>query len=232
MGAQPSRIADCAEVLPGYSLRGCAKHEPSGSHQVIVGRHLSLPGPSTLVLSTMDLATMDLATLGPAAPDPPASGLSIPGMGYRYRPEHELRITPKGKVEKYSVKSGDVLLISRGVKNHAILVESVPERTIASATFYLLRVRHGVDPAYLAWSLNQAPIQDGIRQARTGAGTPIVQRKLFTDIMIPLPSYEDQCKIAKIGGCMVKERILRQALMEHTIALHHSIGQQLIRDLA
>nr|VFK59365.1 MAG: Type I restriction modification DNA specificity domain-containing protein [Candidatus Kentron sp. TUN] len=197
MNARATKIVDCAEVLPGCSLKTYTEHEPSGSHQVIVGKHLS-----------------------------------VPGTGYRYRPEHELRLTPRGKVEKYLVKAGDVLFVSRGIRNQAVLVESVPEKTIASATFYLLRVRDGVDPAYLAWFLNQLPTQNRIGQIRTGTGTPIVQRKVFTDIVIPLPSYGNQRKIAKLGVYMVKERILRQSLMERTEQLHRLIGQQLIRDLA
>jgi len=202
MKARPTRIADCAEVVPGCSLKACAKHDPSGSHQVILGKHLSIP---SLLLS---------------------------GVGYRYRPEHELRLTPRGKVAKYSVKAGDILLVSRGLRNQAVLVECVPEKTVASATFYLLRVRDGVDPAYFAWFLNQVSTQNRIRQIRTGAGTPIIQRKLFMDIVISLPSYKDQQKIAKLGACMVKERILRQALMEHTAQLHRLIGRRLIGGLA
>nr|VFK57754.1 MAG: Type I restriction modification DNA specificity domain-containing protein [Candidatus Kentron sp. TC] len=200
MNAQPTGIGDCVEVLPGYSFKTHAKHEPSGSHQVILGKHLLAPSPPT--------------------------------PGYRYYPEHELRFTPKGKMDNYLVKAGDVLLVSRGVRNQAVLVKSVPKKTIASATFYLLRARDGVDSAYLAWFLNQTPTQSRIREVRTGAGTPIIQRKLFMDIVIPLPSYEDQRKIARIGEYMAKERILREALMERTLELHRSIGRQLIRDLA
>ena len=197
MHARPTRIADCAEVLPGCSLDVCATHEARGSHQVILGKHLS-----------------------------------VLGMDYRYRPEHELRITPRGKIKNYSVKAGDVLLVSRGLKNQAILVKAVPKRTIASATFYLLRMRHGVDAAYLAWCLNQAPIQAKIRRVRTGAGTPIIQRRLLMEIMIPLPSRENQRRIARIGESMRKERMLRQTLMERAAKLHHSIGRRLIDNLS
>nr|VFJ46570.1 MAG: Type I restriction modification DNA specificity domain-containing protein [Candidatus Kentron sp. FW]VFJ47853.1 MAG: Type I restriction modification DNA specificity domain-containing protein [Candidatus Kentron sp. FW] len=196
MNARSVRIADYAEVLPGCAFKAHAKHEPEGSHQVILGKHLPTPG-----------------------------------TGYRYHPEHELRITPRGKVERYSVKAGDVLFVSRGIRNQAVLVESVPEKTIASATFYLLRIRDDVDPAYLAWSLNQVPIQNRIRQIRTGAGTPIVQRKVFVDITIPLPSYQDQRRIAKLGACMVKEGILRQAILDRTTQLHSLLGRKLLHDL-
>nr|VFJ47071.1 MAG: Type I restriction modification DNA specificity domain-containing protein [Candidatus Kentron sp. DK] len=188
-----ARIGECVDVLPGYALKSCARHDPAGSHQVILGKHL------------------------PAL-----------GIGYRYHPKHELRITPKGKTVNYLVKTGDILFVSRGARNQAVLVEAAPERTIASATFYLLRTRGDVDGAYLAWFLNQTIAQDRIRQVRTGAGTPIVQRHAFADIVIPLPPPDIQRTIARLGACMARERILRQTLMECTAQLHTLIGRRLI----
>ena len=41
MSVQMTRIADCAEVLPGYALKARAEHEPEGTHQVILGKHLT-----------------------------------------------------------------------------------------------------------------------------------------------------------------------------------------------
>ena len=35
------RIADVAEVLPGYALKTRALHEPQGTHQIILAKHLS-----------------------------------------------------------------------------------------------------------------------------------------------------------------------------------------------
>nr|VFJ93233.1 MAG: hypothetical protein BECKH772A_GA0070896_100541 [Candidatus Kentron sp. H]VFJ94169.1 MAG: hypothetical protein BECKH772B_GA0070898_1005615 [Candidatus Kentron sp. H]VFK00749.1 MAG: hypothetical protein BECKH772C_GA0070978_100521 [Candidatus Kentron sp. H] len=196
MNTRPVRMGECVEILPGYAFKACARHDPSGSHQVIIGKHL---------------------------PDP--------GVGYRYHPSHELRVTPRGKIARYVVKAGDVLLISRGAKNHATLVEDIPKRTVASATFYLLRMRNGVDGAYFTWFLNQSPTQHRIRLARTTAGTPILQRRVFVDIVIFLPSLADQRKIAALGACMVNERLLQQTLIHRTERLHALIGQRLVRNL-
>jgi len=191
-----TRIADCAEVLPGYALKARVEHEPEGSHQVILGKHLS------------------------------------EGLPYQYTPEHELRITPKGPVDKYRVRIGDVLFVSRGSRNQAAVVESVPDPTVASATFYILRPRHGIDPAYLAWCLNQAPIQAHITQVRTGAGTPIVQRSVFAKLTLPLPPLNKQRMLAELGALMAQEHITRQALVEQTDRLHRALGEQLLQKMA
>jgi len=195
MSVQMTRIADCAEVLPGYALKARAEHEPEGTHQVILGKHLT------------------------------------EGSSYCYNHKHELRITPKGSVDKYQVSAGDVLFVSRGSRNHAARVESVPGATVASATFYILHPHEGIDPGYLAWCLNQAPTQAQIGQVRTGAGTPIVQRKIFAEITIPVPSLDKQRQLAALGDLMVKEQQIRQNLVEETKKLHRALGQQLLRDL-
>lgn len=196
MSVQMTRIADCAELLPGYALKARAEHEPEGTHQVILGKHLS------------------------------------EGSTYHYQPEDELRIMPKGPVGKYRVSAGDVLFVSRGSRNHAAKVGSVPHDTVASATFYILHPHEGVDPGYLAWCLNQAPTQVQIGQVRTGAGTPIVQRKVFADITIPVPSLDKQRQLAALGDLMIKEQQIRQNLMEETNKLHRALGQQLLQNLA
>lgn len=150
------------------------------------------------------------------------------GMFYRYVPGHELRMTPKGKAEKYRVLVGDVLFISRGARNCAAVVESVPEDTVASATFYILRPTARVDPGYLAWCLNQPPTQAQISQVRTGAGTPIVQRSVFADIVIPLPPMIKQKHLAALGRLMARELELLKQLANLTKTYHKAIGSKLI----
>ncbi len=150
---------------------------------------------------------------------------------YTYSANDELRMTPKGSVKKYIVQQGDVLFISRGVRNCASKIEDVPEKTVASGTFYILRAKAELNPDYLAWCLNQAPIQAQIGQIRTGAGTPIVQRAMLGDLEIPCPDMATQEKLASLGNLMIKERQLRQALIASTEQLHRAIGQALIVQL-
>jgi len=41
MKTQTVRIMDCAEVLPGFSTQGALRDEPDGTHQVVMGKHLT-----------------------------------------------------------------------------------------------------------------------------------------------------------------------------------------------
>src|SRR2546426_8797163 len=39
-GARVLRLAECAEVLPGFSVRGRMEHDAGGTHQLVLTRHL------------------------------------------------------------------------------------------------------------------------------------------------------------------------------------------------
>jgi len=195
MSTKLRKIAECAEVLPGFALKARAEHEPEGAYQVVMAKHLSNCMP------------------------------------YRYIDEHELRMTPAGSPENYRVQKGDVLFISRGVRNCAAVIESLPEKTIASATFYILRAHPVIEPAYLAWCLNQPPAQAQIGQIRTGAGTPIVQRNVLGDIQIPVPPLREQKQIVELGALMAAELDIRKKLLEATEAHQRILGQQIITKL-
>ena len=195
MDERPTRIIDCAEILPGYSLKARARHEPEGVYQVIMARHLNEDEP------------------------------------YRYQSSHRLRMTPTSNIDKYRVFVGDVLFIARGAHSHAVMVESVPNHTIASGNLYILRAREGILPQYLAWCINQAPTQADIAQVRTGAGTPIVQRSAFANIAIALPPPARQEKIARLSDLMAKERRLCRQLLEQTECLHKLMGTRLLKQL-
>ena len=195
MRTQMKKVAECAEVLPGFALKARAEHEPEGTYQVVMARHLS------------------------------------DCMPYRYIDEHELRMTPAGSPENYRVQKGDVLFISRGVRNCAAVIESVPEKTIASATFYILRALPVIEPAYLAWCLNQLPAQAQIGQIRTGAGTPIVQRNVLGDIQIPVPPLMEQKRIAEYAALTAAELDIRKKLLEATETYQRMVGQKIITKL-
>lgn len=154
------------------------------------------------------------------------------GISYDYAPEHELRIVPTGSVDRYKIGKGDVLFVSRGNRNRAVAVETVPDPSVASAVFYILRLHDGVDAGYLAWCLNQIPVQAQIGQVRTGAGMPIVQRKVFAEIRIPLPSLDKQRQLAILGDLMAQEQRIRKNLVVETNNLHRALGQKLLFNLA
>ena len=149
------------------------------------------------------------------------------GEAYHYIQEHKLLIAPPRLYERYLVESGDILFMSRGANNHAVPIESVPQPAIAPLTFYILKPKPGVVPAYLAWCINQEPFKAKLNEMRVGAGTPMIPRRELEEIEIPLPPVSVQQSIAKVAELQAREGVLLEQLAEETQRLHALTGKQL-----
>jgi hypothetical protein len=90
-----------------------------------------------------------------------------PGEPYSFKPADTLRITGARNAAAYQVEPGDLLIASRGPHNYVVQIRAVPEPTIAPATFYILRADLRIDADYLAWVLQQPPVQAEFARART-----------------------------------------------------------------
>jgi hypothetical protein len=188
-------LGDIAEVLPGFSAGGALVHDPNGTHQVILSRHLTAGAP------------------------------------YVYGSADEMRITPARPTERYNLRPGDVLLMSRGTRNVASWIEQVPDPSITTVSFYVIRPAGQLDPSYLTWYLNSPTAQRQIADARTGAGTPLVQREAFALLPIPVPIIETQRQIGALGLLMVQEQQLRQQLADKVAQCYALNSEQLVRSL-
>ena len=195
MHAKQVNIADCVIVQPGFSIKGALKHDPHGTHQVLMSKHLRA------------------------------------GERYRYQKDDELRIIPERAVDNYLLKPGQILFMSRGVGNYAVLLEDLPLLSIATLTFFILTARPNVDPEYLVWYLNQAPFQAQLNEMRTGASTPMIPRKDFCAAPIPLPPLERQREIAQLGNLIAKEKRLLRQLQEETEYRERLLGTKIVRAL-
>jgi len=147
---------------------------------------------------------------------------------YAYKDEHALRMNLEGRPDRYLIAPGDVLFVSRGMSNRATYVARIPDATVSTAVFYVLRPRRDLDPRYLTWYLNQAPTQMAIGQIRTGAGTPIVQRKALMELSMPVPDLATQRRIADVFELMNRERRLCQRLVDCIERQHRLLSQELL----
>lgn len=154
-----------------------------------------------------------------------------PGMPYRYREEDAFRIDPGRSVERFLLRSGDVLFMSRGTRNVASWLEAIPEATLAATSFYVLRPGPKMDPGYLTWYLNQPGMQRKIAEIRTGAGAPIVQRHALRELEIPIPPLDEQQRIGALGVLMAREQALLLDLERKTDVLRNLTSEQIAHDL-
>jgi len=150
------------------------------------------------------------------------------GDVYRYTKDHALLIAPPKFYEKYLVTADDILFMSRGINNYAVLIESVPDPTIAPLTFFIIKPRQNVLSDYMAWYLNQDMMKAKLNEIRTGAGTPMIPSKELRELLIPLPPLETQKKIAELGRLQMREKQLLHQLAEETDRLHQTVGRSLL----
>lgn len=147
------------------------------------------------------------------------------GEVYRYDKDHSLLITPPKFYEKYLITAGDILFMSRGISNHAVLIESVPDPTIAPLSFFIIRPKQNVLSEYLVWYLNQDMMKGKLNEIRSGAGTPMISSKEFRELSVPLPPLATQKKIAALWRLQMHEKLLLQQLANETDRLNQAIGR-------
>jgi len=153
------------------------------------------------------------------------------GEPYYYQDGHKLRIKPPRASANHLLATGDILFMSRGANNYAVLLQEFPNPAIAPLSFFIIRAKHNVVSGYLVWALNQEPVRARLNEMRTGAGTPMIPRQEFGKIVIPLPPKKTQQTIATILAYQAKERMFLRQLLLETERLHQQTSQLLLSQL-
>jgi restriction endonuclease S subunit len=126
-----------------------------------------------------------------------------------------VRIRPEREPERYEVREGDVLFISRGNRLRAAAVAAPPLPTMAVSFFYILRPDPAsVLPAYLSWAINQPDVQAQVQRAAMGTGIPHIRRKPVENLLIHVPPLDIQRRILRVSELMRRERNLAERLLD------------------
>lgn len=114
------------------------------------------------------------------------------------------RVAGFGPEAPHLLRAGDVLFASRGRALQA-LVYTADAPAIAAATFFVLRVRAGLLPEYLAWYLNAAPAQAHFAACSRGTNMRVVPRSCLAALPVPVPAPEVQQRIARADRLAFEE---------------------------
>jgi len=133
-----------------------------------------------------------------------------------YQADNLIHFIPVLSRKDWTLRTGDVLFMARGTRNYSVLINEIPERALAAACFFIVRVSSDqVLPYYLRWYLNQAPVDHYLsRHSGRGVHMPVVRRSVLESIEIPIPPLSIQNKIANIDFLMRKELELIDKLAE------------------
>lgn len=119
--------------------------------------------------------------------------------------------------DRYWAKPGDVLFRSRGDRNTAVLIsEGAKAGAIAVLPLIILRPdRQRVDPAYLAWFINQPSAQRHFdRCANRGSTMRMIPKNCLDDLEVAVPDLAAQRLIVEIDRLAKRERDLMRELAD------------------
>lgn len=116
-------------------------------------------------------------------------------------PGHLMRTQLHERVDRYLVREGDVLFRSRGERNIAIaLGRPFSEPAIAVSPLMVLRPKKEViNPAFLAWSINQPDAQRHFDTIARGTSIRMIPKASLEDLAIDVPDLETQRRIVAIA---------------------------------
>jgi hypothetical protein len=112
---------------------------------------------------------------------------------------------------------GDILFSARGNRNVAALVGVVPGQAVCSPHFFLIRVKDvgKLLPAFVAWQINQEPMQRYLAASATGSYITSIRRQVLEDLPLVMPPLEKQKTIIAFSDAAVREKQLLLELIEN-----------------
>lgn len=116
---------------------------------------------------------------------------------------------------KNFLQKGDVLLITKGANNYAVEYKHEFKKAVASSAFYVLRPNQKkINSSYLAWYINQSPVQQYFKSNMAGTYIPNINKGTIEGIEIELPTLQVQDYIVKINELRNQERFLSEAIID------------------
>jgi hypothetical protein len=127
------------------------------------------------------------------------------------------KVSLPSKREPQWLTSGGIIFAARGSRNFAYALDGVPHQTVCAPQFFVITPRDqgAIDPAFLAWQINQRPAQEYIAQTATGSAMLNIRRKALEALPIVLPPIEQQRQIAELHRVAREERALLARLMKN-----------------
>ncbi|MCG9569043.1 restriction endonuclease subunit S [Vibrio chagasii] len=138
------------------------------------------------------------------------------------------------KKEPEYLQDGDLLILSRGLKQQVFVYESDKsnQKTICSNMYHHYRVSDGeVNPHYLAFVLSHhGRIKNQIEVgAKASIGVKVYSRETIEDLIIPIPTKKEQDTIVALHDNIKQQQQHYQELMDSNQAMLSSIASQLTK---
>lgn len=149
--------------------------------------------------------------------------------GIKFRDEL-IRTEIHSRKEPDWLQDGDVLFTARGASNYACVVTGVSARTVCSPHLYVLRLkqRQQLLPEFLAWQLNQGPVQRYLAQAAEGSSQLSIRKPVLEAVPIKIPPVAKQEAIAAMARLAITEQQVLQSMLRNRDVELATIAEQLL----
>lgn len=134
------------------------------------------------------------------------------------------------KKEPDWLQEGDILFVAKGSKHYAVTVKGIPEHSVCSPHFYLIRLygkaKQSFMPEFVAWQLNQQLAQRYFKSTAEGSLHLSVRKQVLQDAPIRKIDLEKQAQIVALNNAAIKEEKVLKQLIENRKAQLESIAYQ------
>jgi restriction endonuclease S subunit len=139
--------------------------------------------------------------------------------------------TPPTSIDSRQVKSssyhllssGEILLTNKGTRFGTFLYQGVPERTIATSSFFVITPnRRSLLPGFLYWFLNQPPAKEYFTKNAFGSTIRSINKGVVANLQLPIPPIHTQEHLLKFILETENEQQLLETLLQKKKAFSNS----------
>jgi len=149
-------------------------------------------------------------------------------------PDNLIATELKGRKKPDFLKEGDILFVAKGAKHFAVYVQQIPEKSVCSPHFFLVRIQalcaEKVLPEFISWQLNQSPAQRYLKNSAEGSLYVSIRRKILEDTPITVPPLVTQQRIVSLHRAAVTEQKVLQQLIINRQQQLNVIANDLFRN--
>ncbi len=118
--------------------------------------------------------------------------------------------------EKHLLRYGDVLFAAKGAKNFATWFESKNPPSVASTSFFVIRLQEDFSnkilPEFLVWLINHPTAQKFLKGKAIGTSIVSISKSVLEELEISIPDVQTQKAILKISQLHNTEKSLKQQI--------------------
>lgn len=131
----------------------------------------------------------------------------------------------------YLISNGDILVQARGQNHNAYLIQELLDNTVASNSFYIIRINDRVCllPGYLKWWINQRAVQIYFEKEQGLSTIPFISKSSLSKTPIIIPPINIQQKISDIETLWRQEQELVQRLTHMKDTLIQAVAHKAIK---